>query len=883
MKKRLLAFLLAAAMAVGNTAIAFAADEKMQSAAVETMEEYQFVTAQDVLTIAQNGTGHVIDVRQWENYVNGRIQNSKWCPIFPLDDESLAEKMKEYAASNLKDGKPIYIVCNSGQRGAQKATAALIESGIDASLIYTVEGGAKALGEIEGALTTNRYDEKIDWKYVSPEKALEKIGSDEVQLLDVRDADTYAAGHLKGSLNCGLKEVENADAQTAMFEFGKEKLDKSKPVYLLCYSGNKCAKTAISVLKDAGFDTDQLFIIEGGAGVDAIKAAFVVENDMPFKDVSDKDWFYENVADVYKNKIMTGIDPTTFGPNVAFSRAQFVTALYRIEGKPDAEYAPVFPDVPKGEFYSNAVMWAIDAGVTTGYAEGYFGTSDAITREQLVTMLYRYSAIKNMNIYETMELAFTDNAKVSGWALDPMKWAAAIGVIKGNEGTNTVDPQGTSNRAISAAVLSRFLAFIKQPGYEKATAEEVKEALESDTAVVADARTNDAYAGWASGDNKMGGHIEGATDFSANWLTCTFDDENNLDGMTREEHLQKYMKDKKISPDTPVIVYDENGEDAVRTANYLSARGVKDVKVFDLAEWKEELASYANYELYIPASAVKDLIDQKEVPEVGKVKDLKIVEVSWGTEEQSGFTEGHVPGAVHVNSDDFDQADNYYLLRTDEELLNLAKSLGITTKSTVVVVGNPIFACRYAVILKYLGVEDVFVMSGGYDSWTDAGYELETGSSQPVPAADFGADVPQDPDLIDTVDETKELLKDEDFVLVDNRTEEEFKGETSGYEYFPHKGRIEGAVYGYAGVGNSSSMLYYDNLDTTMRNADEILSMWKTAGIDTSRHLSFMCGGGYRAAEVLWNSKVMGLNNTSLFADGWCGWSAAGLPYISGE
>lgn len=783
MKKRLLAFLLAAAMTVGNTAIAFAADEKMQSAAVETMEEYQFVTAQDVLTIAQNGTGHVIDVRQWENYVNGRIQNSKWCPIFPLDDESLAEKMKEYAASNLKDGKPIYIVCNSGQRGAQKATAALIESGIDASLIYTVEGGAKALGEIEGALTTNRYDEKIDWKYVSPEKALEKIGSSEVQFLDV----------------------------------------------------------------------------------------------------SDKDWFYENVADVYKNKIMTGIDPTTFGPNVAFSRAQFVTALYRIEGKPDVEYTPVFPDVPKGEFYSNAVMWAIDAGVTTGYAEGYFGTSDAITREQLVTMLYRYSAIKNMNIYETMELAFTDNAKVSGWALDPMKWAAAIGVIKGNEGTNTVDPQGTSNRAISAAVLSRFLAFIKQPGYEKATAEEVKEALESDTAVVADARMNDAYAGWASGENKMGGHIEGATDFSANWLTCTFDDENNLDGMTREEHLQKYMKDKKISPDTPVIVYDENGEDAVRTANYLSARGVKDVKVFDLAEWKEELASYANYELYIPASAVKDLIVQKEVPEVGKVKDLKIVEVSWGTEEQSGFTEGHVPGAVHVNSDDFDQADNYYLLRTDEELLNLAKSIGITTKSTVVVVGNPIFACRYAVILKYLGVKDVFVMSGGYDSWTDAGYELETGSSQPVPAADFGADVPQDPDLIDTVDETKELLKDEDFVLVDNRTEEEFKGETSGYEYFPHKGRIEGAVYGYAGVGNSSSMLYYDNLDTTMRNADEILSMWKTAGIDTSRHLSFMCGGGYRAAEVLWDSKVMGLNNTSLFADGWCGWSAAGLPYISGE
>lgn len=90
-------------------------------------------------------------------------------------------------------------------------------------------------------------------------------------------------------------------------------------------------------------------------------------------------------------------------------------------------------------------------------------------------------------------------------------------------------------------------------------------------------------------------------------------------------------------------------------------------------------------------------------------------------------------------------ADNYYLLRSDEELLALAKSQGITTESTVVTVGAPIFACRYAVILQYLGVENVYVMSGGYDSWTDAGYELETGEGKMMPVEDFGAEEPKKP------------------------------------------------------------------------------------------------------------------------------------------
>ena len=239
-----------------------------------TAAEYQYVAPADAVKAAKDGSAHVLDVREWEVYVEGRVADSEWNPIFPLDDDSLIETMTAYAKENLSDGKKIYLICKSGQKGAQKATGVLKDAGIDASLIYTVEGGAKALASEKDALTTNRADENIEWKTIAAADVLKAVGSSDVQILDVRDDDTYAAGHLEGSLQVNLKEIEDPKAQTAMFELAGQ-MDKEKPVYLLCYSGNKCAKTGISILKDAGFDVEKLFIIENGAKDKDIQAAFV--------------------------------------------------------------------------------------------------------------------------------------------------------------------------------------------------------------------------------------------------------------------------------------------------------------------------------------------------------------------------------------------------------------------------------------------------------------------------------------------------------------------------------------------------------------------------------------------------------------------------------
>ena len=234
-----------------------------------------------------------------------------------------------------------------------------------------------------------------------------------------------------------------------------------------------------------------------------------------------------------------------------------------------------------------------------------------------------------------------------------------------------------------------------------------------------------------------------------------------------------------------------------------------------------------------------------------------------------------------------DDENNLYILESDEQLLKLAASEGITTKSTVVVTGDSIFACHYAVILKYLGIENVYVMSGGANSWTDAGYQLETKENTPTAVSSIGVSAPKNADVIDTTAEIQTKLgSDKNFTLVDTRRIEEYRGEISGYSYITQAGRIEGSVFGQTGQPsgiNSSSVVAYSNLDSTMRNADEIKAMWKASGIDTSKHLSFYCGGGYRAAEVYWTAQAMGLANTSNYNDGWSGWVVAGLPYVTGN
>ena len=396
---------------------------------------------------------------------------------------------------------------------------------------------------------------------------------------------------------------------------------------------------------------------------------------------------------------------------------------------------------------------------------------------------------------------------------------------------------------------------------------ELQDKLSDDSWVVVDTRINDAFNGWKLDEVERGGHIKGAVDFSANWLT--------VDSKDKEKTLDKALETKGIEKDKNIVLYDANGKDAKEVANYLSEKGYKNLYTYNVADWAKDeslpMESYENYEMIVPATIVNDILDGKKPETFENSKNIKIVEASWG-EESEAYSKGHVPTSVHINTDTVEPPPQW-MLASDEELAKFANDYGFTKDDTVIVTGPDVMASyRVAVVLRYIGINDVRVLNGGNNAWTSAGYELETKSNKPVAGNDFGATIPANPDLIDTQAELKEMLKDSNNVLVDNRSWDEYIGKISGYSYHDKKGRIPGAVYGYAGT-SATTLEDYRNIDNTMRNAAEIKALWKDAGFDTNKHLMFMCGSGWRAAEVLTYANVMGFDNTSLYSDGWIGWS----------
>nr|WP_242943758.1 rhodanese-like domain-containing protein [Peptoclostridium litorale] len=411
------------------------------------------------------------------------------------------------------------------------------------------------------------------------------------------------------------------------------------------------------------------------------------------------------------------------------------------------------------------------------------------------------------------------------------------------------------------------------------TTEELSSKLEDDSWVVVDTRLNDAYNGWKLEGVKRGGHIKGAVDFSANWLKVEKENKDSI--------LDEALETKGIAKDRNVVLYDANGKDASAVAEYLAGKGYENVYTYDVKQWAEDeslpMEKYENYKNIVPASVVKDILEGKTPETFEEGKKVKMVEASWG-EEETSYAKGHIPTAFHINTD-IVEPPPAWMLASDKELAQFALGYGFTKEDTVIVSGaEQMAAYRVALVLKYMGVDDVRVLNGGLGAWTAAGYEAETESHKPEPVSDFGAETPVNPDVIDTIEEAKAgLANPEEFTLVDNRTWEEHIGEISGYSYHDKKGRIPGSVFGYAGKTDSYSLDYYRNIDGTMRNADEILALWDEAGLDTNKHLSFMCGSGWRVAEIYAYSNVMGLENTSVFSDGWIGWSNGGNPIETGE
>ena len=175
-----------------------------------------------------------------------------------------------------------------------------------------------------------------------------------------------------------------------------------------------------------------------------------------FVDLDNNRWYHEGVDYVLTQGLMVGVETNRFAPDAALTRGQLVTVLYRLAGTPEAGEDTPFTDVAQGRYYTKAVAWAYEAGIAKGMMGSQFAPNTPATREQLVTFLARYTLWNGGEVEATGSLAnFTDLDQLSAYATDSMGWAVAQGLIQGLDG-NRLAPKSPATRAQIATILYRM-------------------------------------------------------------------------------------------------------------------------------------------------------------------------------------------------------------------------------------------------------------------------------------------------------------------------------------------------------------------------------------------------------------------------------------------
>lgn len=177
---------------------------------------------------------------------------------------------------------------------------------------------------------------------------------------------------------------------------------------------------------------------------------------LPFTDVNNH-WAYSAIKRVYNRGLMLGVSDTRFAPNQALSRAMLVTVLYRLADEPDVTADNPFTDVPAGQWYTNAVIWAAANGIVSGFGDGTFRPNAPATRAQAAVMLCGYAKLAGRDTTQRADLsAYADAAEIPSWALAEMQWANAAQLIRGRSDTILAPNAGTT-RAEMAKILSTFI------------------------------------------------------------------------------------------------------------------------------------------------------------------------------------------------------------------------------------------------------------------------------------------------------------------------------------------------------------------------------------------------------------------------------------------
>ena len=391
-----------------------------------------------------------------------------------------------------------------------------------------------------------------------------------------------------------------------------------------------------------------------------------------------------------------------------------------------------------------------------------------------------------------------------------------------------------------------------------------------------DCRPPDAYNGWPMPGEPRGGHIPGARCLPFRWM--------------RYVDWPDIVASKGLNAKHPLIVYGSDSDQIRQVAARFEKMGFNGPGIY--TTWKEEwlpdeqlpVNRLERFRQLVPAEWVYEQVQRKNVNPNG-AHSLLVLHVHYRNRE--AYLSGHIPGAVDLDTLAIESPEDWNR-RSPGELKTALEAHGITADTTVVVYGKfmapdnrdafpgsaagHLGAIRAAFILLYAGVKDVRVLNGGFQSWKDAGFPVDTDDVPKKPVSDFGVRIPQHPELAVDLPQAKEMLQSADADLVCVRSWPEYIGEVSGYNYIEPKGRIPGAIFGNCG-SDAYHMENYRNPDHTVREFPEVEQMWKESGITPDKHLAFYCGTGWRGSEAFFHAWLMGWPRVSVFDGGWFEWS----------
>lgn len=332
--------------------------------------------------------------------------------------ESMKVALPTEALKAVSESKAENITVKSG------LTNVTMDKAVLSSIVKQSEG--------EITLSVDRAEKKLN------DKQKEAVGDAPVYDITLQSGDkrirSFDGGKLTISIPYELKEGESAEGIVVWYVDENGNIERMETVY------DEATKSAV-------FKTPHL-------------SRYAVTHQAwsnPYRDVSEKDWYFEAVKQVTMRGFMRG-EEDSFAPMSNLTRGMFMTVLYRMAGSPAVSGDSTFTDVPADAYYAKAVAWAAEKNIVNGVGDNRFAPDLLVTREQLAVILKNYAAFEKKDM--AFEEANADYSEVADWALDAMKWSRSNGILKGNESGDLM-PKHIASRAEIASIIMSYLQLNK--------------------------------------------------------------------------------------------------------------------------------------------------------------------------------------------------------------------------------------------------------------------------------------------------------------------------------------------------------------------------------------------------------------------------------------